>query len=142
MITGLKAEEDFFTALTTKEQTLLKGIHGAIWRDGTRPRDSKAEDVILRLTSLSSGQTQYGVITLLCHCPDIDHGKGNTIRNSARLAEIAELAQYTAENVWKSLPEYYITAKPYQGITSQISASMGQHFLNVPIYFEVLNTDY
>lgn len=142
MITGLKAEEDFFEALTTKEMRLMHGISGNIWRDGTRPRDSKNEDVILRLTSLDSGQTQTGVITLLCHCPDIDLGKGNTIRNSARLAEIAELAQYTAENVWKALPEYYIIAKPYRGITSQISESLGQHFLNVPIYFEILNKDY
>ena len=141
MKTGLEVEEDFYKALKA-EGGISEAVSGTLYRDETRPRDSKAEDIVIRLTSLGQGQIQSGVLTLLIYVQDVSLGKGNLVRNSARLSELATAAQKTADVLWQHLPSDYAVCRLYEGINSQIVKAIGQHFLSVRLYFEILNQNY
>ena len=136
MRTGSEIETDFYRAV--QETDLAKNVNGKVYRDDFRPRNSKAEDIIVRLTAVTSGQVQDGVVTLLVYTPDLDaSGKGAKKRNSKRLAELEILAAQAVEDLALILGEYNDVSLE-TGIRSYRDDNE-QHFVSARIQFEYLN---
>lgn len=137
MKTGNEIEAEFYQAV--KNTTLAAQVNGEVYRDDFRPRDSVKEDIIVRLTAVTSGQVQSGVVTLLIYTPDIQvRGKsGVRKRNSARLTELESLAAQAVEEIAESL-DGYDQVMTETGIRSYRDDNE-QHFVSVRISFEYLN---
>lgn len=139
MITGGIVETDFYKAI--KETELAKQVNGEVYRAEYRPRDSKKEDIIVILTTLTAGQIQDGVVTVLIYVPDIDFdGTGELRRNNARIQDL-EICCLTA------LKELRIELKDYNDIALQqgiqsFEDTNEQHFISMRISFRLLNKNF
>lgn len=140
MKTGFQVETDFFRAVKNTE--LYRKIKGDVYRDGLRPRDSKKDDIVIRLTALSVGQLQEGVLTILVFVPDIEmSGVGNLKRDINRLSKFEDLGAKAVEEIRKELKDEYNEVKLQTGIQSYPDSNE-EHFVSIRIQFQVLNKDY
>lgn len=141
MKTGSAIEEDFFLAVQKTE--LARIVSGEVYRADFRPRDSKKEDIIVRFTAVTSGQTQEGVVTILVYVPDIDvRGVGGKKRNSARLAVLeSAAADMMTELAFAPELKGYDRIELQTGIQSYPDTHE-QHFVSVRINFKFLNKNY
>lgn len=137
MKTGNEIEGEFYTAVKTT--TLAAQVSGDVYRDDFRPRDSVKEDIIVRLTAVTSGQVQSGVVTLLIFTPDIQaRGKsGIKKRNSQRLAELETFAAQAIDEIAEAL-DGYNNVMTETGIRSYKDDNE-QHYVSVRISFEYYN---
>ena len=139
MKTGGQVETDFYRA--TKKTELSRKISGEVYRDGFRPRNSKKEDIIIRMTALSVGQLQEGVLTILVFVPDSEvYGKGNLKRNITKLNKFEELGEKAVEEIRQELSEYQ-NVELQTGIQSYPDSNE-EHFVSIKISFQILNKDY
>ena len=139
MKTGGQVETDFYRA--AKKTELSRKISGEVYRDGFRPRNSKKEDIIIRLTTLSVGQLQEGVLTILVFVPDSEvSGKGNLKRNITKLNKFEELGEKAVEEIRQELSEYQ-KVELQTGIQSYPDSNE-EHFVSIKISFQILNKDY
>lgn len=137
MKTGNEIEEDFFVAI--QNTALAKAINGSVYRSDYRPRNSSYEDIVVRFTAVSSGQTQEGVVTVLVYVPDVDvNGIGNKKRNSSRLLELEKKADEMLTEL-SSMQELhqYDDIGLQTGIQSYPD-SQEQHFVSIKISFKYL----
>lgn len=140
MKTGFQVETDFYRAVKNTE--LYRKIKGDVYRDGLRPRDSKKDDIVIRLTALSVGQLQEGVLTILVFVPDIEmSGVGNLKRDINRLSKFEDLGAKAVEEIRKELKDEYNEVKLQTGIQSYPDSNE-EHFVSIRIQFQVLNKDY
>lgn len=138
MKTGSEVESDFYKAVLETE--LAKEINGAVYRSDFRPRNSKKEDVVVRLTAVTSGQLQYGVVTLLVFVPDVDAtGQGHKKRNSARICKLEQFGVSAVDEIRQILTEYD-NINLETGVDAYPDDNE-QHFVSIRINFSYL-TDY
>ena len=141
MKTGGAIEADFYKALSNTE--LAKEVSGGVYRADFRPRNSKKEDIIVRFTAVSAGQSQEGVVTVLIYVPDVNvRGEGEKRRNSARISEL----EAAAAAMMETLP-FAPELADYDGISCQTGIQSypdgnEQHFVSVRISFNYLNKNY
>ena len=89
-----------------QKSDLAKKISGKVYRRGTRPRGSRAEDAVVSFTAGSSDEISEGFVTVNIFVPDFaSFGNGVLVEDIARMEELEKLASEWVEN----LPVY-----PYQ----------------------------
>ena len=92
MKTGQQIITDIIALL--RGTSLVENVNGDIYRPSTRPRDSKAEDIVVNFTTADAEQFQSGVVTINIFVPFIPTSQnGVLIPDSARCEEIEELAK-------------------------------------------------
>ena len=96
--TAKQVQSDIITLL--RDSPLAEDVSGKIYRNGYRPRDSRAEDIIVTFTAGIPDQIQTGVVTVNIFVPDIDpYDNGVLVEDGARAEELEILAQQWFENL-------------------------------------------
>lgn len=91
MLTEKKVLQHFRQLILDSE--LAKAINGAVYLQGTRPRNSRAEDAIVIFTGGLPGEIEEGIVTYNIYVPDIDpDDDGTYVEDYARTAEIEAMA--------------------------------------------------
>ena len=57
-----------------KNSTLKNIIGGDVYLEGTRPNDSKSEDIVISFLTGRDGDIQTGIVVVNAYIPDIDNG--------------------------------------------------------------------
>lgn len=125
-------EEDFFQAL--KNSALKSMIAGKIYYSGTRPLDSKGEDVVISFLTGDMDQIQTGFINVNVFVPNVDIGgnSGITVRDVARCKQLEIALTEWVESI-SLLGEYKIKAEsPPQ---SKPVDSIDQYYINCKLNF-------
>mgnify|MGYP000881321398 CR=1 FL=1 len=110
-------------------------INGKIYKEGTRPIDSKKEDAVVTFQTGTDAQIQSGIVVINVYVPDIDNGqnKGVKVKDILRCNEIEALLQSFSESVsvsgeYKFNPDKIIKTYKEDGIE--------QHFVNLRLKFK------
>lgn len=129
--TGSEVENDVYAIL--KSSAIKTLITGDIYKDGTRPLDSKKEDVIVNFISGVDGQIQEGFVNVNVYVPDIDNGGGGYVRNVARCRVIEIALNTLAQSLTTS--EYHFTLAAM--IKTYKAEGISQHFVNAKLQFRL-----
>ena len=117
--------------------TLAEGVNGSIYRSGTRPRDSKAEDIVVIFTTGDGAQFQSGVVTLNIFVPYIHFGNDGVLyEDSERCEEIEALAQSTVDALTADRSDYRFRLR--DTIHTQQDDEIRQSFVVVRLSFKHL----
>lgn len=134
MLTGQQVITDVIALL--RQTDLPDAIGGGIYRQGTRPRDSKAEDLVVIFTTADAEQFQKGVVTLNIYVPDIEAPgiDGVNYEDSARCAEIEAAAQSAVESLKAYRSDYLFRLR--DAIFTQRDEDIRQSFVVVRLGFK------
>lgn len=106
MLTGQQIVTDIIALL--RETGLPSFIGGGVYREGNRPRDSRAEDLVVIFTTADAEQFQSGVVTLNIYVPDLpETTNGVGLVDSAR-CEAVEAATSEAISSLKAHRSDYL----------------------------------
>ena len=118
-----------------KDSPLAGNISGEVYRNGTRPRDSRKEDAVVIFTAGLPDQIQTGVVTINIYVPDIDSdGNGTWLEDGARTEEVETLAQEWADSLTAGRSCYKFRLQ--QTIYTEEEPTINQHFVVVKFAFE------
>lgn len=118
--------------------SLASAVGGDIFRDGERPADRSAEDIVIIFTTADAGQVQEGVVTLNIYIPDIDpFGDGTLVKDGARAEVIEQAAQTWADSLNGSSQDIY-RFRLARAIHTQRDVETRQHFVVVSLGFKHL----
>lgn len=88
--TATQIEKDFYRLV--KDSPIATAIGGQVYRDGTRPRNSKAEDAVVSFVAGLDGQIQDGVVVLNVFVPKKPFGKDTEpVKDIGRVDELEQL---------------------------------------------------
>jgi hypothetical protein len=133
--TGQQVENDVYGLL--KNSSLKSFINGEVYKYGMRPRDSKAEDAIVKFVTGLDDEIQTGVVVVNIYVPNIDaFENGVTVRNIARCAEIEIKATEWITSLTAGTTEYLFSLA--QTIYTEEEPEINQHFVTVRIKFSLL----
>jgi len=116
--------------------SLLKTtIGGKIYKEGTRPLDSKNEDIVISFVSGQDNQIQTGIVIVNAYVPDIDNGanKGVRIKNVGRCEELEEALNTFSESI--SIYEDF-NFKTDKTIQTYKEDNIQQHFINLRLKYK------
>lgn len=117
---------------------LTDAIGGGVYRGGTRPLDSRAEDLVVIFTTADAGQFQRGVVTLNVYVQDILAGKdGIAVTDSARCEELEVIAQETVDMLTARRSNYIFKLR--DAIHTQRDEEIGQSFIVVRLGFKYID---
>jgi hypothetical protein len=117
--------------------TLANQISGGIYPEGSRPRDSKKEDIVIILTASLYGEIQSGVVTVHIYVPDKDYGRGYLEKHWERVTEVESMARTWVEGLKAGKSCYKFTLQ--QTICSQPNSEISQHYVVVCLAYEYYN---
>ena len=133
MKTGQQIITDIIALL--RGTSLASGVNGAIYRSGTRPRDSKAEDIVVIFTTGDGAQFQSGVVTLNIFVPYIPMSNDGVLyEDSERCEEIESLAQSTVDALTADRSNYRFRLR--DTIHTQQDDEIDQSFVVVRLSFQ------
>ena len=113
---------------------LARAIGGGIYRQGTRPRDSKAADLVVIFTTGDAKQFQEGVVTLNIYVPDLPIAEnGVNVVDSARCETLEALSLEFVQGLKAYCSDYLF--KLSDTIHTQRDEEIGQSFVVVRIRF-------
>jgi hypothetical protein len=131
--TGKQIQGDIITLL--RGSAIADAVNGKIYRFGYRPRDSKAEDIIVVFTTGIPGQIQTGIVTLNIYVPDTKNsGNGVLIENGERCGELEIAAGEWVETLTAGRSDYKFTLQ--QTIYTEAEPEINQHFVVVKMKYE------
>lgn len=132
MRTGQQMVTDVMALL--RGSVLLETINGGLYREGTRPRDSVAEDCVVIFTTADADQFQSGVVTLNIYVPDLLIGNdGVRLVDSARCEEIEVAAKETYDSLTAAVSDYKFKLR--DAIHTQRDEELNQSFVVVRLGF-------
>lgn len=118
--------------------TLPTLVNGGIYRSGTRPRDSRAEDIVVIFTAADAEQFQSGVVTINIYVPDIGSSEnGVSLVDSGRCEEIEEAAQSAVKGLTADKSNYIF--KLQNAIHTQRDEEINQSFVVIRLGFKYIN---
>ena len=131
--TAKQIQGDIYSLL--RGSALAGHISGAVYRNGLRPRDSRAEDAIVIYTTGLPDQIQTGVVTINIYVPDIDFdGNGTWVEDGARTEQMESLAQEWVDSLTADRSAYKFALQ--QTIFTEAEPSINQHFIVVKLKYE------
>lgn len=131
-LTSKQVEGDIYKML--KGSILDAGISGSVYRSGTRPRDSKAEDAVVQFVTGLAGQVQSGVALVSIYFNDTDpYSNGVLTEDGARGAEIETLAQQWVDSLTTAGSNYIFHLA--QSIHTSQAEDTGQHYVAVRLEY-------
>lgn len=126
--TGSQIERIMYRLL--KESGIPTKLDGSIYRDGTRPSNSKKEDTVVIFITALDGETQKGVISINSYVPDIAFNDF-FLKDSKRCEEVETALQEFVD----SLPTNEFLFSLSQMINTFEEKDINQHFVNVKLNF-------
>jgi len=89
--TGNDIEADIFTLVS--ESALASAIDGGVYRKGTRPLNSKKEDILVAFVGGIDGQKQEGIVNVNAYVNNIDNNSGAKVKDIGRCKELEHALQ-------------------------------------------------
>lgn len=137
--TGKQIQGDVYQLL--RDSTLYSMISGEVYRNGYRPRDSKAEDAVVTFTAGFPTEIQEGVVTVNIFVPDIDpYQNGVLVEDGQRTEELERLAQAWVDSLTAEVSCYKFELA--QTIYTEEESEIGQHFIVVKLRYRYFGDDY
>ncbi len=137
MKTGHQIQSDVFALL--KDSAFIGGLSGALYRQGTRPRDSKLEDCVVIFTTADAEQVQNGVVTLNVYVPDIyPFGTGTPVENIARCEELEGRLQEWVNAQTAGVSDYLFRLK--SAVHTQRDETIHQSFVVARLSFKLFQS--
>ena len=135
--TGSEVQDCIYQLL--RRNDLAGMLNGAVYKNGFRPRDSKAEDSIVTFTAGSPGQAQVGIVTVSIYIPDIDPYKnGVTVKDGERCMEVEIAAQKWVDSLTAGKTGGYLI-RLNDTIKTEQEPSIGQHFVAIKLKYKYAN---
>lgn len=134
MATGSRVQGDIIGFL--RGSGLAKAINGGIYRAGTRPADSRAEDIVVTFTAGLPGEIERGVATVNVFVPDVVTESGRMLADGARCAELEEAAARWVETLTCAACGGYKFSLQ-SAIRTVEDGGAGQHFVAVRLLYEL-----
>lgn len=129
--TGEEVELDVLNII--KGSPLAKEIKGIVYREGTRPLDSKDEDIVVSFLTGIDGQFQAGSVNVNIYVPNVDNGSHVLVKDAARCRYLAR----KADEVVRSLKPSDYSFSLGTMIQSYKAEKLEQYFVNVKINFKL-----
>lgn len=134
--TGKQIQGDIYRFL--RDSALAAGVSGSVYRNGMRPRDSCAEDVVVTFTAGLPDQIETGVVTVNIFVPDVDpYDNGTWVEDGQRTEEVEVLAQQWVDSLTAALSNYKFQLQ--QTIYTEAEHDINQHFVVVRLKYEYFN---
>lgn len=113
-------------------------ISGKVYRNGMRPRDSKAEDAVVTFVTGAIGDVQSGVVVVNIYVKDIDpFCNGVLVEDSRRTEEIELAADQWVESLTCAISDYKFRLA--QTIQTFEEPAIKQHFVSVRLRYDYWN---
>lgn len=136
MLTGIKVENDVYTMLASS--TLRSAVSGGLYHAGTRPRDSKVEDICVGFVTGLTSQIESGVVSINIYVPDIDpYANGVWIADGQRLATLEAAAAMWVESLSASQSNYIWELQ--QAIMTEEEPDQHEHFIAIRLLYRYYN---
>ncbi|MDR1197532.1 MAG: hypothetical protein LBK94_00775 [Prevotellaceae bacterium] len=133
--TGQQIEDDVYELV--KDSALKSFVNGDVYKYGTRPCNSKAEDIVVKFVSALSEQIQSGTAVVNIYVLDIDaFDSGNLIRNIERCKQIEQKANEWAVSLSANRTDYLFSLA--QTIYTEEEPDINQHFVSIRLKFKLL----
>lgn len=126
--TSLEVQNHLYHLLKGSE--FAKAVSGTVYHDGTRPRDSKREDLVVKFTAGVPGDIDEGVATILIYSQPIQ-SRGVLMPNLKRIETLQRLAKEWLDSLTAS--DYIIQLK--ETIQTHLDPDLEQHFTSVKITY-------
>lgn len=128
---------DFFYNLL-KNSTLKSAVNGGLYRLGSRPRDSKKEDIVVGFVSGLANQFQTGVIAICVYVTDIDpYDNGVLIEDMSRTLVLERVAQNWVDSHPEIGSDYFLRLQ--DTITTVEDEPIHQHFVSIMLHYTLFN---
>jgi len=134
--TGQQIEDDIYGFV--KKSPLASLITGKVYKFGTRPRDSKKEDAVVKFVTgyERTDPLQGGTVVMNVFVPDIDPYKnGVFVRDIERCTEIEKAANEWVESFTTAKSNYLF--RKAQTIYTEQEPEIKQHFVTIRLRFEL-----
>lgn len=132
MLTAHKVQTDIIELLQGSE--LVRALSGKVYRNGYRPRDSRAEDVVVTFITGTPRQIEEGAVTLNIFVPDIvPNGDGVCVENGSRTSHIEELAAQWVASLTVARSDYRFNL--LRTISTDHDEAIRQHFVTVQLEY-------
>lgn len=132
--TGQQIENDIFAMF--RAGTLPKIIGGKVYKNGMRPKDSKAEDAVVCFVTCLPGQVQDGTAVVNIYVPDVKvYNDGILRKNTTRCAELEQAADEWANALSAAKSDYLFELA--QTIHTEEEPDIHQHFVTVRLKFKL-----
>lgn len=126
--TAQQIEDDIYDLLCGS--ALSQAIDGKVYKFGTRPKDSAAEDAIVKFVAGLDGQMQSGNVVVNIYVPDVM--VGTNMRNITRCTQIEAFAL----NWVRSLPVSEYLFALAATIQTFEEPDIKQHFVSVRLNYK------
>lgn len=110
-------------------------INGEVYRNGSRPGDSKAEDAVIAVSNASANQIQVGHVYVNIYDPDVNNGTGFLVPAKGRLTELSGLHEPLCEYMNERTTDEY-TFYPGKSAKTIPEPNIHQHFVSMDIEFQ------
>lgn len=129
-------EQDFYEALNHTE--LASTIKGQVYKFGMRPKSSKQEDTVLKVSALDAKQLQSGTVSVITYIqPYGTSDDGWIYPDKDRIAEIEKLTNQLPEELMHLMP-CYNGIKLFDGVGNYEERETEEFFVSVKIKFDYL----
>lgn len=142
--TGQKIENDVYELLNDvyfpwnyTMANLNEIISGKVYKFGMRPRDSQAEDVVVKFVTGLPDQIHTGVVVVCVYVPDIaPWDNGVFVRNISRCQEVEEAASEWVSKLTTAVSDYKFRLA--QTIYTEEEPDIKQHFISIRLNYNLL----
>ena len=127
--TGSQVETDVYHLV--KSSVIGTSITGQVYRDGTRPHESRLEDCVVIFITALDGTNQNGVVSINTYVKDKVFGE-RFLKDTKRCSEIESYCQ----QFFESLPTNEYLFSLAQLIHTFEEPEINQHFVNIKLEFK------
>jgi hypothetical protein len=132
--TGTQVLADVYQYI--KGSTLAEMVSGGVYYAETRPRDSKAEDIVIGYLAGVPADLQQIVVNINIFVPDIDPWQNGVLApDIARIATIETAAAEWSHSLTVGTTDGKYQVSLYDNIHSGEATGIGQHYVNVQLRF-------
>jgi hypothetical protein len=138
----MKTSQDIVTDFINllKGSALAEYAAGSIYRQGIRPRNSIAEDIVVMFSGGLTNQVQEGTVTITIWVQDIEGVYGALLPNIARIRELEHFAAEWVKSIQNGKAGGYFT-RLARTIETYEDISIKQHFISVAINYKIVETN-
>lgn len=137
-VTAATIISDIYSLLTSS--TLKAAVNGSVYYEGTRPRNSILEDIVIVYTAGLTDQIQEGTVSISVYVPDIDIDvAGTKAPNLGRLFTIAAAAQTWVSSLKGKNSPYRFALRQTIAHYKVDDNDYNQHFVHVRLGYSLLS---
>ncbi len=131
--TATQIERDFYRLV--KNSPIAASIGGNVYRRGSRPRNSKAEDAVVAFVAGLDGQIQDGTVVVNVFVPKKPFGTDtDPVRDIARIDELSQLIRDWLDS-GPEPPEYIFPCEARPTIVDLEDPQTGESYIHTRIKY-------